>query len=109
MIAPDVQLSLGRLVAFDGVGADDVRREPLDARKSRLAKLLVKAGDAIQLNPHMEGDVGPAMFESACKLGLEGVVSKRRDRQYRAGRCPHWVKIKNPDHVSVQRVMDVVW
>ena len=37
----------------------------------------------------MEGDIGAAMFEHACKLGLEGIVSKHRDRSFRAGRCAH--------------------
>jgi bifunctional non-homologous end joining protein LigD len=41
-------------------------------------------------------DIGPVMFEHAYKLGLEGIVSKHRDRAYRAGRCAHWIKVKNP-------------
>jgi bifunctional non-homologous end joining protein LigD len=39
---------------------------------------------------------GPIVFEHACKLGLEGIVSKRRDSGYRSGRSPHWIKSKNP-------------
>jgi len=50
------------------------------------------------------------MFQHACKLGLEGIVSKRRDRAYRAGRCTHWIKIKNPDAPAVRRVVEEgVW
>ena len=100
-----------RLVAFDvlAVAGFDIRRKPLEARKARLEKLLRKSDNGIQLSEHMEGEIGPAMFEHACQLGLEGIVSKHRDRAYSAGRCSHWVKIKNPDHPSVQRVMDAMW
>ena len=48
--------------------------DPLHARKAGLAKLLAKAGDGIQYNEHMEGEIGVAMFEHVCKLGLEGSV-----------------------------------
>ena len=97
-----------RLVAFDllAVGGDDIRPEPLHARKRWLAKLLAKAGDGIQLCEHMEGEIGPAMFEHACKLGLEGIVSKHRYRPYRAGRCAHWVKIKNPASPAMQHARE---
>jgi bifunctional non-homologous end joining protein LigD len=97
-----------QLVAFDllAVDGDDLRSEPLYFRKARLAKLLAKSGDAIQLNPHLTGGIGPAMFEHACKLGLEGIVSKRRDRPYRAGRCAYWLKIKNLNSPAMRRAMD---
>jgi ATP-dependent DNA ligase len=38
------------------------------------------------------------MYADACRMGLEGIVSKRRDRAYKAGRCAHWLKILNPDY-----------
>jgi hypothetical protein len=44
----------------------------------------------------MEEADGPLVFAHACKLGLEGIVSKRRDSSYRSGRSPHWIKSKNP-------------
>ena len=43
--------------------------------------------------------------ETACCMGLEGSVSKHRDRPYRAGRSPHWVKVKNRKH-AFSRVQD---
>jgi bifunctional non-homologous end joining protein LigD len=49
----------------------------------------------IQYNEHLEGD-GAAIFALACKLGLEGIVSKRRDQPYRSGPSKAWLKIKNP-------------
>ena len=51
---------------------------------------------------HLEGD-GPMIFEHGCKLGLEGIVSKRRDLPYRSGRSKCWLKIKNPASPAVLR------
>jgi ATP-dependent DNA ligase len=42
-------------------------------------------------------DDGDAVFHRGCSMGLEGIVAKRRDRPYKSGRSPDWVKIKNPD------------
>jgi ATP-dependent DNA ligase len=97
-----------RFVAFDllAVDGDDIRDQPLHARKARLAKLLAKAPDGIQLSEHLAGEIGPEMFEHACKLGLEGIVSKHRDRAYRAGPCAHWIKIKNPASPAMRRAKD---
>jgi ATP-dependent DNA ligase len=49
----------------------------------------------------------PDLFHAACRLGLEGLVSKRRDRPYRAGRCTDWRKIKNRKHPTMSRVMEI--
>jgi ATP-dependent DNA ligase len=46
---------------------------------------------------------GPDVFHHACMLGLEGIVSKRKDSQYRSGRSPHWIKSKNPNAPAVTR------
>ena len=43
------------------------------------------------------------MFAHACKMGLEGIVSKRKDSPYRSGRSPDWVKSKNPACAAVKR------
>jgi bifunctional non-homologous end joining protein LigD len=53
-----------------------------------------KAG--IVYNEHLDGD-GAEIFDHACRLGLEGVVSKRRDLPHRSGRVKSWLKIKNPE------------
>jgi len=42
-------------------------------------------------------------YFTACNMGLEGLVSKRRDRPYQAGRSKHWVKIKNRRHPAMDR------
>jgi bifunctional non-homologous end joining protein LigD len=56
----------------------------------------------IVLNEHYEGD-GDILFAHACKLGCEGIVSKRLGSTYRSGRSPHWLKIKNPHAPAVKR------
>ena len=56
--------------------------------------MLTKAGPGIRFNEHIEGD-GPTVFAHACKMGLEGIVSKRKESTYRSGRLPDWLKMKN--------------
>jgi bifunctional non-homologous end joining protein LigD len=88
------------LFAFDLIEHDgaDLRDLPLIERKRRLAKLLGRAKRrAIRLSEHLTGD-GPTMFRHVCKMGLEGVVSKRTDAPYRSGPSKTWVKVKNRKH-----------
>ncbi|HVI65512.1 MAG TPA: DNA ligase, partial [Bradyrhizobium sp.] len=59
-----------------------------------MARLLARRPDGIFVAPFEQGDIGPDLFRKACKMGLEGMVSKRRERAYRAGRCNHWIKVK---------------
>jgi hypothetical protein len=59
-------------------------------------------------NEHMEGD-GQTVFAHACKLGLEGIVSKRKDSVYRSGRSPDWIKMKNADAPAVKREAEGDW
>jgi bifunctional non-homologous end joining protein LigD len=68
------------LYAFDLIelNGDDLRRDPLEVRKARLASVLARASSGIRFNEHMEGD-GLTVFAHACKLGLEGIVSKRKN------------------------------
>ena len=62
--------------------------------------------DGIHLAPFEQGEIGPDLFRHACLMGLEGLVSKHRERAYRAGAVPHWVKVKNPAHPAMNRVKD---
>jgi bifunctional non-homologous end joining protein LigD len=98
------------LYAFDLIelGGDDLRREPLDVRKATLRSLLIKAGPGLRWNEHIEGD-GETIFRHACKLGLEGIVSKRKDSPYRSGRSPDWLKMKNPEAPAVRREAEEDW
>ena len=95
------------LYAFDllELNGNDYRREPLEKRKAKLAKLLARAEPGIRLNEHVEDD-GADIFRHACKLGLEGIVSKRRGFPYRSGRCKSWIKVKNPTSPAMMRVED---
>jgi bifunctional non-homologous end joining protein LigD len=49
------------------------------------------------------------MFEHACRLGLEGIVCKRRDAPYRSGRSKVWVKVKNTESPATRRLEDATW
>jgi bifunctional non-homologous end joining protein LigD len=82
--------------AFDLLfeGREDLRGLPLVARKARLAKLLESsAGEHIRFVSHLESP-GDDVLASACKMGLEGIVSKRLDAPYSSGRSDHWRKVK---------------
>jgi bifunctional non-homologous end joining protein LigD len=46
------------------------------------------------------------LFPRACGTGLEAVVAKRRDRPYRSGRSPDWIKSKNPEAPAATRVIE---
>jgi hypothetical protein len=61
-----------------------------------------------RFNEHIEGD-GPTVFAHACKLGLEGIVSKRKDSTYRSGRSPDWLKMKNSNVPAVKREEEEDW
>jgi ATP-dependent DNA ligase len=73
---------------------EDIRRSLLKERRERLGRLLRKAKPGIRLSEHIEAD-GATVFAHACKLGLEGIVSKRVDAPYRSGRARTWIKVKN--------------
>lgn len=79
------------LLRLDGATLETL---PLEDRKARLKKLVgaSKTG-RIRFSEHIEGN-GEAFFAEACRAGLEGIVSKRRDQPYRAGRHGGWVKTK---------------
>jgi bifunctional non-homologous end joining protein LigD len=96
--------------AFDilELNGDDLRREPLERGKAALAKLLVRAGHGVQLNEHLEAE-GPVVFEHACRMGLEGIVSKRKASWYQSGRSRDWVKAKNPNAPVVTRLAEEDW
>ena len=68
---------------------------PLEERRARLRTTLRRARLSLRVVEHLDGD-GEAVFRHACALGLEGIVSKRRDARYKSGRSLTWLKIKNP-------------
>ena len=89
--------------------ADDLSDLPLIKRKRRLAKLIGKAKRrAIQFVEHLAGD-GPTVLEHVCRMGLEGIVSKRTDAPYRSGPSKVWIKTKNPASEAVRREREEDW
>lgn len=98
------------LCAFDLIELDgrDLRRLPIEQRKQTLAKAVRGPHPGIVLNEHYEGD-GESVFKHACKLGCEGIVSKRLGSSYRSGRCAHWIKVKNPAAPAVTREAEQDW
>jgi bifunctional non-homologous end joining protein LigD len=93
------------LFAFDllELNGDDIRKQPLGSRRELLRALLM--GADIQFSDCFEAD-GSALFAQACKFGLEGIVSKRRDLAYQSGKSTRWLKIKNPQSPAVLRLID---
>jgi bifunctional non-homologous end joining protein LigD len=85
------------LVAYDLLQfqGEDWRSMPLEVRSAQL-KSLVAGVDAIKFSEAIEGD-GAIVFAHACKLGLEGIISKRLGGIYSSGRCRNWLKVKNPE------------
>jgi len=83
------------LVAFDLIELDgeDLRRMPIEQRKRKLATLLRRPHAGIVMNEVFEGD-SDILFAHACKLGCEGIVSKRLGSHYRSGRSTAWLKVK---------------
>ncbi len=90
------------LLMLDG---DDLRRRPLAERKAALRKVLKRTKDGIQYVEHVEGD-GAEMFAAVCKLGLEGIASKKLDSLYRSGPSKSWIKVKNPKVAAATRALD---
>ena len=98
------------LFAFDLIElkGEDWRARQLAERKKRLTSLLTRASGAIRLNEHLDAE-GELVFEHACRMGLEGIVSKRIDAPYRSGPCPTWLKSKNPKCEAVRREREEDW
>ena len=81
-------------------------------QKRSSARGRAKVGKAkrrsIQFVEHLTGD-GPTVFEHVCRMGLEGIVSKRTDAPYRSGPSMVWLKSKNPASEAVRREGEEEW
>jgi bifunctional non-homologous end joining protein LigD len=99
------QLYAFGLLACDG---EDQRQLPLWQRKVKLAGLLRRRRiKGIFIAEYEAGEMVYDLFGAACNMGLEGIVSKRVDRAYDAGKCKHWIKVKNPAHPAYGRVSSI--
>jgi bifunctional non-homologous end joining protein LigD len=98
------------LYAFDLIEHDgeDLRERSFLDRKVALRRLLSRAKAGVLLNEHIAED-GPTVFAHACRLGAEGIVSKRVDGTYRSGPCRVWIKVRNPASIAVQRERSEKW
>lgn len=92
--------------AFDLLLAgDDLRRWPLIERKNALRWVLRRSRGGIQYVEHTEGH-GDRIFDAVCKLGLEGIVSKKLTAPYRSGPSKSWLKTRNPKAPAATRIID---
>jgi bifunctional non-homologous end joining protein LigD len=98
------------LYAFDllELNGKDLRREPFEVRKATLASLLRSCRPGVRFNEHLTHP-GDIVLRHACKMGCEGIVSKRKDSPYRSGRSPDWLKLKNPACAAVKREAEEDW
>jgi bifunctional non-homologous end joining protein LigD len=98
------------LHAFDLIEHDgeDMRNRPFLDRKNALARLLCNTEAGILFNEHIAED-GSVVFAHACRLGAEGIVSKKVDGTYRSGLCRVWIKVRNPASIAVQRERSETW
>ena len=98
------------LYAFDLIEHDgeDIRDRPFLDRKAALARLLRNTKAGILFNEHIAED-GPIVFAHACRLGAEGIVSKKVNSTYRSGPCRVWIKVRNPASIAVQRERSEMW
>jgi bifunctional non-homologous end joining protein LigD len=69
------------------------------------ARLLARRLDCIFVVALEQGEIGPDLFHATCRMGLEALLSKRRDRSYQSGRSKHWINVKNREHLAMSRVM----
>jgi bifunctional non-homologous end joining protein LigD len=98
------------LYAFDLIehSGENMRNRSFLDRKAALARLLRNTEAGILFNEHIAED-GPVVFAHACRLGAEGIVSKKIDSTYRSGRCPVRIKVRNPTSIAVQRERSELW
>jgi hypothetical protein len=91
------------------IGMNAGRHGRIARRKVTLSDVLARAAPGLRFNEHLDEEDGPLVFLHACKLGLEGIVSKRKDSRYNSGRSPHWINSKNPNAPAVKREAEEDW
>jgi bifunctional non-homologous end joining protein LigD len=69
---------------------------------------IARTAPGIAINATYNGDSG-VIYQHACTLGCEGIVSKRLGSPYRAGRTDQWLKMKNPHAPAVRREREIDW
>jgi bifunctional non-homologous end joining protein LigD len=115
-IAAAAELIKAKSFTIDGeavvLGPDGLSRfEELSRREAARTAILYAVEltkVCILLNDHIAED-GAIVFAHACRLGAEGIVSKRVDGTYRSGRSRLWIKVRNPASIAVQRERSEIW
>jgi bifunctional non-homologous end joining protein LigD len=83
-----------------------------DSRKTPVPRMQNMARQPSFARPRLRpAGLGPDLFRAACDMGLEGIVSKRRDRPHQSGRSKHWLKTKNRKHpaIAADEVLALQW
>jgi bifunctional non-homologous end joining protein LigD len=79
-------------------------------RRQRASDAFLYASDLLELDGEdLRAKSGAAVFRHACRMGLEGIVSKRLTAPYRSGRSSDWLKVKNPDSPAMVRAREAEW
>ena len=89
MVATPATFYVFDLLAFEDF---DLRGLPLEERKEVLQRVLPAAGP-LKYSEHIP-EKGEALYQHVLAIGLEGIVAKKADSPYRAGRSPHWIKVR---------------
>jgi bifunctional non-homologous end joining protein LigD len=92
------------LIEYNG---EDLRNLPFLGRKAALAQML-RETEACILLKRTPRTILP-VFAHACRLGGEGIISKKVDGTYRSGPCRIWIKVRNPASTAVQRERSENW
>jgi bifunctional non-homologous end joining protein LigD len=100
----EVQLYAFYVLALDG---EDLRRLPLSMRKTNLDRLSARRPKGDICCTLRAGRDRPRPIPCRLQDGTGGLVSKRRDRAYRGGRCTHWIKVKNPASLAMNRAAEI--
>jgi bifunctional non-homologous end joining protein LigD len=104
------QYASAQLYAFDLLELDgeDLRGEPIEARKHALTRLLRKDRAGLLISQPIDAPADVA-FKHICQLGLEGIVSKKLGSRYESGRSSLWLKTINPNAPALQRLEQEDW
>jgi bifunctional non-homologous end joining protein LigD len=99
------QLYAFDLLEFDG---EDLRSDPIERRRDALNQLLGKDRPGLLTSQPIDA-TADLPFQHICKLGLEGIVSKKLGSRYESGRSSLWLKTLNPNAPAVQWLAQENW
>ena len=83
----------------------DLREMPWRERRAELQRIFRRSRAGLMMSKAVVGR-GPAVYQAACRMGLEGIVSKRINAPYRSGKVKTWLKVKNPNAPGILRFKD---